>query len=58
MREVIVTEKDAVKLTDLALHPTSTRVWVARLDLCLPADFTMALDQRLQAIRTGSALKA
>lgn len=58
VREVIITEKDAVKLTDLALHPTSTRVWVARLDLCLPADFTMALDQRLQAIRTGSALKA
>ncbi|MFM8930221.1 MAG: tetraacyldisaccharide 4'-kinase [Betaproteobacteria bacterium] len=58
VREVIVTEKDAVKLTDLALHHGSTRIWVARLDLRLPTDFTQALDQRLHAFRPGRAFKA
>lgn len=40
-REVVVTEKDAVKLAPERVG--TTRVWVARLDFDLPSDFDAAL---------------
>ncbi|MGM9491286.1 tetraacyldisaccharide 4'-kinase [Ideonella sp. YS5] len=43
--DVIVTEKDAVKLTPGAAG--GSRVWVVALDFVLPPDFTAALQQRL-----------
>lgn len=49
--DAIVTEKDAVKLAACTAAFASTRVWVARLDLDLPHDFTAELDRRLQALR-------
>jgi len=45
--DVVVTEKDAVKLLRQGARLSPTRVWVARLDLCLPPDFKHSLDQRL-----------
>jgi tetraacyldisaccharide 4'-kinase len=44
-REVIVTEKDAVKLD--AARTGSTQVWVATLDFVLPETFLTALRARL-----------
>jgi tetraacyldisaccharide 4'-kinase len=43
--DVVVTEKDAVKLTPGATG--GARVWVVALDFVLPPDFTAALRQRL-----------
>lgn len=43
--EVVVTEKDAVKLAPGTL--AGTRVWVVALDFVLPPEFTAALRQRL-----------
>lgn len=45
--DVIVTEKDAVKLPRVA--PGATRVWVATLDLTLPDDLVAALLRHLPA---------
>ena len=44
-REVVVTEKDAVKLDPLRMG--QTRVWVVGLDLALPEDFVRQLLARL-----------
>jgi tetraacyldisaccharide 4'-kinase len=49
--DVIVTEKDAVKLTAAHVADSTTRVWVARLDLVLPTEFVAELDRRLQSLR-------
>lgn len=55
---VIVTEKDAVKLVRRAHQPprphasSPTRVWVARLDLALPAACLSAVDQVLEGLAT------
>lgn len=49
--DVVVTEKDAVKLAASHAAHFGTRVWVARLDLVLPTDFIADLDRRLQALR-------
>lgn len=58
IREVIVTEKDAVKLAPRAARAGNTRLWVARLDLGLPVDFTQVLDRRLVALSSLHANKA
>lgn len=49
VRDLIVTEKDAVKITDAALRDQrpGTRVWVAALKLELPDTLLQELDQRL-----------
>ena len=49
--DVVVTEKDAVKLTPAGAG--ARRVWVVALDFVLPPDFTAALQQRLP--RRGDA---
>lgn len=46
-RDVVVTEKDAVKLRPRACG--ATRVWVATLDFDVPTDFARQLLQQLQA---------
>jgi tetraacyldisaccharide 4'-kinase len=50
--DVIVTEKDAVKLAPHASGPT--RIWVATLDFGLPDTLALALRDALPA-RTTSA---
>lgn len=53
-QDVVVTEKDAVKLCSSTVADGPTRIWVARLDLKLPVEFTNSLDARLAALRTGT----
>jgi len=45
--DVVVTEKDAVKLTGQLTAPGATRIWVVGLDFALPAEFTQDLLRRL-----------
>lgn len=51
--EVVVTEKDAVKLADRALG--ATRVWVVTLDFGLPDGLALALRQALATTTTTAA---
>lgn len=53
--DVVVTEKDAVKLLGSAAASGRTRIWVARLDLSLPPAFTNSLDARLAALQAGTS---
>jgi len=48
--DVLVTEKDAVKLAGSSAAMEGTRIWVVRLDLVLPPAFTKSLDARLSAL--------
>jgi tetraacyldisaccharide 4'-kinase len=50
--DVLTTEKDAVKLQPQAAG--ATRVWVARLDLALPAELLRDLDAVLRRAATGT----
>lgn len=54
VEDVVVTEKDAVKLCGSTVADGPTRIWVARLDLMLPLTFTQSLDARLAALQTGT----
>lgn len=51
-KEVLVTEKDAVKLQPGT--PGAARVWVVALDFSLPAGFTEALSRRLPSPPTSA----
>lgn len=53
---LIVTEKDAVKLSPSAAD--ARRIWVARLDLSLPAEFVQTLDERLRHLAAPRTAKA
>jgi tetraacyldisaccharide 4'-kinase len=55
-REIVTTEKDAVKLRRHAAGPTKS--WVVGLDLALPADFTAALLGRLARATARNARQA